>query len=104
MATQADVQALADQLTDVGGQLSSGVQELRDEITRLGDANPALDLGPIQDKLIPLTALADQLATDDFPAAPVEPTPEPTPDVPAEPAPVEPAPAEPAPVDVPEQA
>jgi methyl-accepting chemotaxis protein len=71
MATQEDVQALADQLSAVSEQISAGVQELDDEIARLGTANPALDLAPLSDKLAGLQAVADQLANDNVPAAPV---------------------------------
>lgn len=72
-------------------RVQSGVQELRDEIARLA----ALPAGETVD-FSRLTALADNLATDNVPAAAPEPepTPEPAPPV-EEPAPVDPAPETP---------
>lgn len=78
---QEQINAIAQQLGDVSTGLTTGVQELRDEVDRLAAVNPAINFGPIIDKLGPLVALRDQLAGDNIPAAPVDVPPA---DVPAE--------------------
>lgn len=73
MATQADVNALAGQVRDVGAQLVQGVGEVQTELERVA-AELNVDLSPISDALAPVRQLADQLANDNIPAAPpVEP-------------------------------
>jgi hypothetical protein len=62
-----------DQLDTLTTAVQSGVQELRDEINRLAS------LPPEQVDFSRLQAIADALGSDNIPAAPVEPTPEPTP-------------------------
>lgn len=87
--TQASVDALAAELGGVGSLLVQGVQELRDEIDRLQAVNPAINLDGIRDKVVGIKALAEALASDNIPAAPVDvPDPEPLPD--PDPAPVDP--------------
>ena len=50
-----------EQLDTIVSAIATGVQELRDEITRLAAANPAVDFTAAQ-------ALADALASDNIPA------------------------------------
>lgn len=54
------------QLDTIVAAITQGVTELRDEIARLAEANPAVDFTAAQ-------ALADALATDNIPAVAVEP-------------------------------
>lgn len=123
---QEDLDAAVAQLSDVAGRLddtstriSSGVDELDAEITRLDNLNTVgspLDLSglkAVQARLASasdaLSAVGDALANDNIPAAPPAPTPIPDAPVdttpPADTTPVtdptEPAPVEPVPADVP---
>jgi len=80
MATQADVDALTAQDEQVNVRLNQGVNELKDEIDRLGESNPEVDLSGLTSALAPLETLASDLENDNIPAAPTDPNNQPHPD------------------------
>ena len=93
MATQAEVNALTEkvgavsaQLVTTGAQLGKGLEEVKAEIQRLKDANPALDLGALGAQVDGLVTVAGGLAPtaqaldDVVPDVTPEPEPEPVPE------------------------
>lgn len=61
MATQADVNALAERVGTIGTQLTKGLGEVKDEIARLKDSNESVDLSALEAKVDALGGTAQQL-------------------------------------------
>jgi hypothetical protein len=61
VATQAEVDALSQKVGAIGDQLTKGIGEVKDEISRLETANPSIDLSALSERLDGVGALAQNL-------------------------------------------
>jgi len=89
VATQADVDALTAKVGEIKDQQAKGIEEVKAEITRVGNANPEVDLSALSSKVDELASGTQQL-DDIVPDVAPEPTPEPEPEPTPEPEPEQP--------------
>lgn len=82
VATQAEIDALTQRVNAVGEKQTKALQEVRDEIQKLTNANPSLDVSGLNDAVGRAESGAQEL--DDV-VADVVPEPAPEPESPAEP-------------------